>query len=43
MCYDAVPITKLFAREGGGNWRTCEEQIKDIIIITTRDYEPRPM
>ena len=29
----AVPITKLFAREGGGEWRTC----------ATRDYEPRPM
>jgi hypothetical protein len=29
----AVPITKLFARGGGGKWRTC----------ATRDYEPRPM
>jgi hypothetical protein len=29
----AVPITKLFARGGGGEWRTC----------ATRDYEPRPM
>ncbi len=26
-----VPITKLFARGGGGKWRTC----------VTRDYEPR--
>ena len=29
----AVPITKLFARGGGGKWRTC----------ATRDYEPRPV
>jgi hypothetical protein len=29
----AVPITKLFARGGGGGWRTC----------ATRDYEPRPV
>jgi len=29
----AVPSTKLFARGGGGGWRTC----------ATRDYDPRPM
>jgi hypothetical protein len=29
----AVPITKLLASGGGGEWRTC----------ATRDYEPRPM
>ena len=29
----AVPITKLFARGGGGEWRTC----------APRDYEPRPV
>jgi hypothetical protein len=29
----AVPITKLFAWEGGGRWRTC----------ATRDDEPRPV
>ena len=29
----AVPITKLFARGGVGEWRTC----------ATRDYEPRPV
>jgi hypothetical protein len=28
----AVPITKMFAWGGGGQWRTC----------ATRDYEPRP-